>query len=168
MKYLLDFDHTLFDTEKFIRAVSDDGKIDMLFTEKVWSYFDAQDFLYGDGLDFLKSQNQSDLVILTAYTPSHGAEAEIYQRKKLVSARMTEYVSDVVIMEGNKASHVERITEGEPAVFVDDSPEHLVATEVRCPHVTCVQIIRPGIERAQAGSTIKVIESLRELDSITI
>lgn len=168
MRYILDFDHTLFDTDALWAEAAKVG-IANVSTPRTWDIFRVADFFYEDTIAFLSSKKKEDVTILTAWTPREGPEAEAYQRRKLEEAALDSYVSNIIMMEGDKSPYVESLYEGEPTIFLDDKAKHLELTKARCPDIMCVQIIRhnatkhiPRVERAD----IPVVHTLLELDAM--
>jgi hypothetical protein len=102
MRYILDFDHTLLDTDVFVQRVVLDGREHVLITPDIWRYYNVRDFLYDDVIMWLNSKSKESLHILTAMTPSLGELSCEFQREKLASGNFTELVSSITFMVGEK------------------------------------------------------------------
>jgi len=167
MKYILDFDHTLFNTTDFVARVSERGMFDILITPQIWEHFNVMDFLYADTLTFLESKNRADLIILTAMTPTLGPQAREFQKQKLNSGNFDKYVEEIIFMEGDKGPHIADLFTGQPTTFVDDSLPHLISSRKCCPEVICAQMVRFGEETwldISEQKDISVVHTLDELE----
>lgn len=168
MKYVLDFDHTLMDTDKFVKQVDADGRRDILVTPGIWNYYNARDFLYDDVLDFLMAKPKEDLVILTAMTPSLGPEACDFQKEKLENAQMDDLVSEIIFMTGDKGPYLKKLYDGSPMCFVDDSIGHHDSVQQCEPNIVSFLMQRPGVTPvvSSENSAIHTIEHLAQVDAI--
>lgn len=170
MKYLLDFDHTLFDTDAFVRAVRLSGTKIPLVSEEIWGEFVAADYLHNDTLDFLKSKNPTDIIILTMVTVSYGELAFPFQKRKveqepiLSHVQEIEYVDDV---KGPRAAEIaKQFPPEEPIVFVDDHIEQCLSVKQHVPQCRCFLLVRDRsvIGDVKSIQDIEVVHSLQEVD----
>lgn len=125
MKYILDFDRTLFDTESFYRASEAAGFHPEALDVAVWQQLQVTDFIYSDALTFLKQQQPKDVVILTATSEyKYGPAVTAYQKAKVEQEPVNTLVSEVVYVDLDKGPAIQSIAahweEDEPVVFVDD------------------------------------------------
>lgn len=164
MRFILDFDHTLFDTNAFSVAAEPYKATGLWVTPQIWDELDARTFLYSDTLDFLNAKQTHELIILSAWTPSLGAESHAFQVSKIDKSGIADLVDKVVVMEGDKGPQVKLLCGGAPTVFVDDRIDHLLATQAMCPEVTVVQMVRPEVGMLLGDPSVPVVSSLAELD----
>lgn len=168
MRYILDVDHTLLDTERFVADVARDGRSEILVTPSIWEYYEPRDYLFPDVFDWLRAREREQVAILTACTPALGPLAREFQREKIRCACLDEFAAAVVVMEGEKGPYVHELAGGEAAVFLDDSLVHLRSARREAPQVRCVQMHRPEydwVERS-ADPEIPVVGALAELDAM--
>lgn len=163
MKYIFDFDRTLFDTEALKREISRRRLSKLQGKPEVWDFISPADFLYEDTTHYLQKNNFQKCSVLTMYEPRLGPHAEAYQTRKVHDSGITQYVDQVVVMRGLKGPYVSKMSREDPVVFVDDSVEQLTSAAHMCPQALCVQMVRSGTERQE---TFPVITSLEELDTI--
>jgi len=169
MQYILDFDHTLFNSSAFAAVVTQDGlhQADYM-TPSIWDRYNVDDFLYPDVIPWLQSKSKQDLHILTAMTPEYGPQATAYQKHKLANSAVADLVNGITFMVGDKGSFVQEIATSEAVMFVDDKLSHHISVRQHAPHVRCVQIKRPGVTVEQTNqSDIMVVQGLDELDTLT-
>jgi hypothetical protein len=168
MKYILDFDRTLFDTDAFKAQVAKDNKTDSLLTPAIWQQYSARDFLYNDVRAWLQKKPLESVVILTALSPEAGPLASEFQKAKLASSGMCDLVSEVIFMVGDKGKYVQDIAAGQPACFVDDLLSHHQSVQKYAPYVTSLYMDRAGTVVAQklVDSNIHLVRNLAEVDAI--
>ena len=140
MKYILDFDKTIFDAKKFKQILEDceieEGSVSAeTFAEikKMLPGFDIKSLLFKDALDFLEA-HASECEIVSSYLsvdPENNSDPEkreAFQAEKISLCGITELLgSDHVHLVGD--SKVEKLQElkliheetGEQCVFVDDN-----------------------------------------------
>ena len=168
MKYILDFDRTLFDTDAFKAQVAKDNKTDSLLTPAIWQEYSAQDFLYDDVLQWLPRKSRESLVILTAMSPEAGPSANEFQKAKLASSGLADLVSEVIFMVGDKGKYVSDIAALQPACFIDDVLSHHQSVQKYTPHVTSLLMDRvvEATARKPVDSNIHLVRNLAEVDAI--
>lgn len=167
MKYILDFDHTLFNTSLFGQKASAYEERGTKITSAIWDIFDATSFLYDDTLDFLKKVGKDNVVILTAIKPSLGVHAREFQETKLEKSGVRTFVDDIIFMEGEKGSYVKDLYANVPTLFLDDTLEQLQSVRRVCPDVTTVQMVRPLLEHRGPISTSKDIAVVTSLADVS-
>lgn len=168
MKYILDFDRVVFDCDAYMQAIADGNLHDLSVDPAVWDILDVKDFLFADAIAFLKKVEQVEAVIITAMSSHMGPNAEWYQRRKLAESGMGHYVSEVVIMKGDKAQYVQPFV-SPGSIFIDDKKEHVESVAKKCPGVTCFQLVRPRGSLESAITTnpaIHVVKDFAELSAI--
>lgn len=170
MKYLLDFDRTLFDTDAFVAQVERDGRGGALLTPGIWDQYHVQDFLYADVLSWLKTVAREDVYIVTAL--AGGDEAAAFQRAKLASGGFNELVTDTHFVSGLKGEVVAEIAKQfppeEPIVFVDDRIEQCLSVQACAPQVTvCLMVREPeSIGEVSTVQRMPVVHDLSGVDAI--
>ncbi|MCD5381996.1 MAG: hypothetical protein LR017_01620 [Candidatus Pacebacteria bacterium] len=160
MRYLLDFDRTLFDTDAFKKAVLKAGYA--LGTPESLEKVDASRFVFSDALTFLKTHAKEDMYIVSSCTGFQSVYDRAYQSAKIAKSRVDAYVADVIVVEDTKVDAVVSLADGE-TVFVDDMDKHLSAVAARCPEVHVVHIGRSA--HYPTTRTVPSIASLSELDA---
>ena len=172
MKYILDLDHTLLDTTAFADALAKDGRGDEPVNPRMWYDYSAADYLYSDVVPWLQRIQTADILLLTAYTPALGLEAEAYQRAKVDSSGLAALVSEVVFMEGLKgvvaAEIAKQFPPHEPIVFVDDRVEQCLSVKAALPHALCC-VMRRDSETKTTAPTLEgmpVVHTLADVDAI--
>ena len=170
MKYLIDFDHTLLDTDRFVAQVVADGRENDLVTSGIWQFYNVRDYLYEDVLGWLRSKAKEDLHILTAMTPSLGSESCDFQREKLHSGNFTEFVESITFMVGEKGEAAAEIASQfpphEPLVFIDDRLDQCLSVKVAIPEAHCFMIVREGDLSVAVPPEVSVVSNLAEVDVI--
>lgn len=160
--YILDFDRTLFDREKFNVALDE---VPASFTPAIWDTYDVNDFLYPDVSDFLAAIKDTKISIVSVYKEQYGPVAEAFQRRKISDSLVAEAADNIYIMSGLKGETVRNISyASEATVFIDDDLNQLADVATQAPAVTGVWIDRPTaqIERIVSG-TYQTITTLTAL-----
>ena len=171
MKYFLDFDRTLFDTQAFMVQVSDDGKTDLLSTPDIWNHYRAEAFLYHDAIHFLRDKQPSDVTIVTAVTEVSGKDAHGYQKAKVEQAPVTHHVGTFVYVVGEKGEVLRDLTSTLPPeetiIFIDDKIEQCLAVKQYVPRAHCFLLVRdPAVSGAVESVTdIMIIHSLHDAEA---
>lgn len=172
MKYILDFDHTLFDTERFAQTVREDNRADLLITPTIWQFYAVRDFLYDDVLPWMQSKTPASLHILTAMTPEYGPLSCAFQKEKLHSGKFEEFVSDITFMVGEKGETAAEIASQFPphetTVFVDDRIEQCLSVQQALPQAVCCLMVRDASQIGDVKTVrgIHVVHTLAEVDGI--
>jgi len=166
MKYILDFDRTLFDTSAYVATVEQAGlTLAQRITPDIWNQYQVRDFLYPEVLDWLQSKNKSDLHILTAISPELGPLATEFQKQKLYNGNFSELVEGITFMIGDKGTYVKEIAGNTEAVFVDDKLSHHISVKEHADAVHCALMHRSGeLVDSTSRADIAVVHDLYELD----
>jgi len=169
MKYILDFDRTLFDTERLYAAFANDGVDRNILVPDIWQSYQAKDFLYDDALEFLQSHTPDDLIILTAYGTKYGDQVKQYQQAKVAQEPVLSLVKQIYYVESDKVAQMQVIRAqfdlAEQLVFADDLLDHCVAVQSCIPNCTSLWVRRTDDQPAPP-TDIKAISSLSELDAM--
>jgi hypothetical protein len=136
MTLFLDFDRTLFDTERLYARLG--ASLLLPFLTGAESF---EELLYPDTLPFLRAHAKDDLVLVTRGIPA-------LQRLKAEKSGVLRRVSHALyVSEGTKAlaitKHLSAHLLREPAYFIDDMPEELAAVRDAHPRIQCVRMRRP-------------------------
>lgn len=170
MNYLLDFDHTLMDTEALKAEAFRDGSSALVGTPAFWEHHNVMEFLFPDVCGWLASKPKESLHILTAFKPSQGPEACAFQEAKIASGGFAELVSSVTVMEGEKGPVAMEITSQfsspQPLVFIDDRPDQCHSVKSHIPNAHCFLIIRYKVCPADIPEGVTPVYSLAEVDAI--
>ncbi len=154
MTIFLDFDRTLFDTERFYSELE---RSFLLLPALLARESSLQEFLYPDTLPFLVAHKAHDLVLVTRGIPA-------LQRLKAEKSGVLAHIPRALfVAEGTKAKaiqeHVASHPLQEPAYFLDDLPEELAAVRQELPNVSVVRMRRlqartsslPGLDLPEAA-----------------
>ncbi len=171
MKYLLDFDHTMFDTHAFVADAHSRALDDKLVTAQIWDTLKVRDYMYPDTMHWLKLQQKDSVVIVSAFTPALGPDAEAMQRGKFSQGDFDDLVSEIVVMEGDKAPHVCPFTTTDEVIFIDDRLDHLESVKAACPEAHCIQMWRgasqtESVDGKSSRDDIPVVHDFTEIDSV--
>jgi hypothetical protein len=161
MLYILDFDHTLFDTDRFKSDAMRRGGNEDWVRPAIWDQFDATQYLYSDTLPFLESVGVENAIILTAMSPHLGPQTREFQKMKLERSGVRPYVKDIIFMEGDKGSYVADLCAHTQATFVDDTLDHLRSVQTLCPEVSLVHMVRTGSRTLPNNDAIPMCTALR-------
>jgi hypothetical protein len=170
MNYLLDFDHTLMDTEALKMRAQVEGTDVLVGSPDFWQHHSVMEFLFPDVLPWLHTKPKESLHILTAFKPSQGLAARSFQEAKLASGGFSELVGSVTVMEGQKGSVAvslaKRFPLNEPIVFIDDRPDQCLSVKEHLPQAHCFLIHRYGVSTHNAPPGVSAVYSLAEVDAI--
>lgn len=183
MTYFLDFDRTLFDTDRFYTfliqhnlipephratlTTAIEGRAD--YSTEAWRLFNAavesgdfpfvtentSQFLFSDVSDFFSRHGSESVIVSVGLVP--------LQRAKIERTGLTPLVRSVLYVglkskgEGLAAEYPTPIAD---AVFVDDSPRQLESVAEHCPWLKLYEMRRDGKE---GSGKYPVIRSLAEL-----
>lgn len=175
----LDFDRTLFDTDRDLALIRERGLEAKIGDPVVHTLVDPAPFLYDDVIPFFaKLSNTQVPFVVSAVTERYGPRSQAYQRDKIVRAGVAAIVHDVILTGESKVDALGKLVAAYPReeiVFVDDLADHLVAVRDALPRVHCIHMERAGAKR---NSTILVpndmktvhtlFELLQELARITV
>ena len=170
MRYILDFDRTLLDTDKLKLAQLQQFGVDKIGTLESLKNINIADFLFPDSIDFLKTHEKKDISIVSSCLGITKMWDVNYQKEKVKLSGVANYVNIVHVVADAKNSIVQSIYDGSPTVFVDDMSLHLLNAKEVLPELRIVQIARVGALRAthkeKNVEKITTIENLNELDAI--
>lgn len=147
MIFALDFDRTLFDTDRDFASIEERGLTALIGDPSIHEVVDPVPFLYPDAIPFLQRQNKQKIFIVSAITPEYGPLSDAYQKDKIERCGMREYVEDIFLVVGSKVPALKIIMERHPdetIIFVDDRSDVIVAVTDELPEVVCVHIVREG------------------------
>lgn len=170
MKYILDFDRTLFNTDELYTHFQTDGLSMTTFIPEVWDTYTAQDYLYPDVVPFLASKQASDIFILTALGDKYGDKILEYQTAKIEQEPIRSLVQEVVYVVHEKDAAAAKIAKQyapqETIVFVDDLLAHCVAVKKALPHSHCFLMQRDStaIPVELEDLPITLVHTLKEVD----
>ncbi|MCK4781571.1 HAD hydrolase-like protein [Candidatus Parcubacteria bacterium] len=156
MKIIFDFDHTLFETEKFRKVIKKN-------LEKGLNQ--SCQFLYPDVIPLLRKVKKNfELFIL-----SFGEEK--FQKKKIQNSKIAHYFKKIVVtpniakMEGMKKI----LKKQETAIFIDDNPQALLETKKFFPNLITIRMNRGEGRYFQKPNNKKIdycVKNLKEFEAI--
>ncbi len=156
MIIILDFDETIFDTEKFREEF-------IILSAPYPTSFkkdELKKFIFPDVWDFFEAAKGKHRIFLATFGD------EIFQRAKVEASGVTEFFEEMIFTGGEmKGSALAKHfpDTGESTIFVDDDPYQLASVQDLAPHIQTVQIVRDGGGQDVAQHTIS---SMAELKSI--
>lgn len=173
----LDFDRTLFDTDKFYEWIGD-NRVERLaqLTSGRISAPDFSQFLYGDTEEFLQLIRGTHKLILLTYTINI-----VLQEMKIQGSGIIKYFDEVIMVSGEDgglsgkgtATHELLLHLNEPGwehVFIDDSPKNIDEVKRMNPEISCIRIDRvthaQGMLHGELLTPDHIIRNLKELDGI--
>ena len=171
MKYILDFDRTLFDTDLFIVQLKSDGySYDALVPEMLDGYL-IEKFLYRDVVSFLKDKSKFDVTILTALgSLLYGDRVSEYQKVKVEQEPILSLVGNFIYVEDVKGEAAGEIAAQfhprDPVVFVDDLLSQCLSVKQRLPQSHCFLMVRSGSLPEDLPAGIIAVSTLAEVDVI--
>jgi hypothetical protein len=142
MKYILDFDRVLFDTDRFKAFLQDVGlgelpREETLLVKIEEAGINWKEFVNQDVLKFLR-ENGKDCIVVSSHVSRNRKDNNsstegraFFQNEKIKRAGVTDLVHEVRITGAEKQEALtELIREhGENLVFLDDEPAHVRAAE---------------------------------------
>lgn len=170
MKYIVDLDHTLLDTEHLKVCALRDNKTNLVGTPEFWEYYCTTDFLFGDVDAWLEEKGKEAVHILTAFKPSQGPLAKEFQEGKTRSGGFSDLFGSVTVVEGLKgeaaAGIAAQFPPNEPLIFLDDRLDQCVSVKEALPHCHCFLMVRYNVCPPDFPSTITRADSLAQVDAI--
>jgi len=166
MRYVLDFDRTLFDTERSYVRFEERGLV--AGDPAAWEVLDSAEFLYPDTRQFLeRTRGVHPMAVLTfADTETYGPANSVFQRTAVERA-VGQYVDEIVCTEDpDKSKHVSLFRSGEPVVFLDDTPAMLECVAAAHPHVLCVHVRRPETKHYDTETSFVTVSSLDDIEAV--
>ena len=173
----IDFDRTLFDTEKFYTWLGEDvrKKIDAILSgELTPPHFNTM--IYDDVLAFLSfARTKYYLVLLTFLKVEYASNPVLMQQLKINGSGIASYFDDIVITTKDKANRAREYLashhqENNPHIFIDDELGNISRMKEENKHVTCYLIRRypttdVALERMQIAPDM-IVKSLSELKTM--
>ncbi len=145
----LDFDRTLFDTDKFYEWIGEDSVERILkLTSGAITPPDFSLFLYADSVEFLRWARTEHQLVLLTYTIN-----TTLQKKKIWGSGIVSLVDEVIMVSGgdvglsgkgaavkNYLLHINKL--GLEHIFIDDSPQNIDEVKRMNPKIRCIRIDR--------------------------
>ena len=169
MKYILDFDRTILDTDSLKRKQAEMFGPEVLGTLDSMDGIDIESFFFADAVEFLNTHNMEDIYIVTSCVGITGMWNIEYQKKKLKISGIYKNVNQVFVVSESKDKAIKSIPGVETgAVFVDDFTNHLDVVKYMLPDIETVKITRKDVLKSEEKSKYKhkEIKLLTELDAI--
>ena len=164
MKYLLDFDRTVFDMEGLYVAIHAHNPGVDLGTVQSLEGINLEPLLFPDALEFFNTHNAADIEIVSSGFGLTGQWEVEYQSKKIQLSGVAKYVETVHVVADSKISTIKRIArESDNVVYVDDHPENVMSAMQHISGIEVVLLDRTGSQKAIPG--VKTISTLTELDA---
>ena len=158
------------DTDRLRDAALFEEKSHLVGNPDFWDHYQATDFLYDDVLAWLRAKDTADVHILTAYKPSQGELAKLYQEGKIGSGGFSDHVGGVTVMDGQKGPVAAAIAKqwlpSEPIVFVDDLVEQCLSVMGALPEAHCFLMCRNGRPEMALPPGLTPVCSLLEVDAM--
>jgi len=162
MKYLLDFDRTVFDMEGLYQAIKQTHPGIDLGTVASLKGIDLEQFIFPDALQFFTAHNPEHIEIVSSGFGLTGQWEVEYQAKKIEQSGVSQYVHAIHVVADSKITTIKRLArESDQVTYVDDHPEHIASAVQHIPGLQVVFIDRTGSQSPVTGAT--TISSLTEL-----
>ena len=166
MKYLLDFDRTVFDMDGLYLAIAATNPDATLGTLDSLENIDLEALLFPDALEFFATHEQLQIEIVSS---GFGLTAQwdvSYQTAKINRSNVAKYVSAIHVVPDSKISTIKRLTRDSETdvLYVDDHPENIKTAVSNISHLKVVYLDRSGAGAVIPGAT--TISSLTEIDAI--
>ena len=163
MKYLLDFDRTVFDMEGLYLAIEQNNPGVDLGTTASLEGIDLEQFLFADAVQFFSTHAKTDIEIVSSGFGLTGQWEVEYQTKKIALSGVAKYVNNVHVVPDSKISTIKRIArESDEITYVDDHPENVANAVQHISGLVVVYLDRSGQSTEIAGA--RTISTLSELD----
>jgi len=163
MKYILDFDRTVFDMDRLYACITKNNPLVALGTVASLENIDLTRFIFPDALAFLVTQQQNDICIVSSCYGTSAVWDMAYQTEKIKRSGIAQYVNKVFVVPESKVAVIKRLSQDTVAtVFVDDHPEHVQAVASALPEVHTFYLDRSNSAPIPLGG-IPMIKSLTEL-----
>jgi methionine salvage enolase-phosphatase E1 len=147
MKHIfLDFDRTLFDTERFYNS------LELTYIEGIIAGqlgADFSRFIYPDVLSFIWNVQQAGF---TCHLVTFGRR-QVQECKFRLSGLASHFDQMFYVEQGSKADVIKKYLDScvscEKVVFIDDTIEHLEAFATQFPNSTVLRMARPGAKGSE-------------------
>lgn len=173
----LDFDRTLFDTDKFYEWIGENRVLRLTqLTSREIPPPDFSQFLYDDTVAFLQRVRGTHKLILLTYTINI-----VLQEMKMQGSGILEYFDEVIMVSGENGGlsgkgtaareFLMRVNEpGWEHVFIDDSPHNIDEIKRMNPEISCIRIDRvthaQGMLHGELLAPDHIIRNLNELGGV--
>lgn len=165
MRYVIDFDRTLFDTDSMTRVL--DGRLPALVRgEAVFCAGELARFVYPDALQFLEHDLRKRIMV-SVVAPTTSVPTNIaFQRAKIEASGILPFFDVVVVsdqcLKGPILARRFSLVEQRSLTFVDDMAEQICSVTTHCPRIRCIRIDRS----LRSGNGGNVIASFAELPDL--
>ena len=173
----LDFDRTLFDTDKFYEWIGGDSVERILkLTSGAITPPDFSLFLYADSIQFLRWVRATHQLVLLTYTVN-----TTLQKKKIDGSGIVPLLDEVIMVSGGEEglsgkgvaakNYLLHINKPEwEHIFIDDSPQNIDEVKQINPKIRCIRIDRVAHTDEILYATLfppnDVVHGLNELKDI--
>jgi len=165
MKYILDFDRTIFDMDALYRAIEQTNPGVPLGTVASLDGIDMSRFFFADVMTFLQTHNQQDIEIVSSCHGLTKRWSDRYQAEKIKRSGIDSFVAAVHVVSDSKIEIIKTIMKNNPeAIFVDDHPEHVASVSAAIPELQVFFLNRKN--ENQVVSDVPGITSLADLDDM--
>ena len=165
MKYILDFDRTIFDTDRLYKELESTGNRDLAGTIESLDKLNVPDLIFADAIKFISMHNKLDIVVVTSCLGKTAVWDKSYQEEKIKRSGIRDLVGVVDVVVGEKPKAVLKHIQTDRCVFVDDMEKHLLSVKKAIPEIICVQISRTKNLDEKTSEFVQ-ISTLAELDVI--
>lgn len=167
MKYIFDFDRTLFDTDAF---KAEQRKRLVVNSVRPLEGVSLSTYVFEDAFKFLREHDKGDMCIVSSCSGFNGVSSLTFQKAKIEGSGVTEYVSAFYVVPEGKEETLKNLSLQPDAVFVDDMTKHLYAAREARRDLRVVRIARDAVTTKESPDTsdsaIPVVTNLLELDAI--
>lgn len=150
----LDFDRTLFDTDRFYEWLGDEYSLRILaLMAGEITPPDFASYLYPDTIDFLHEVKKSYRLVLLTY-----AINVALQHRKIADSGISQFMDDIIVTQREKWIDAKEYLarSGDPRsasghVFIDDAPENIAGMMRENPSIRSIRIDRLPLEREKCS-----------------
>jgi len=162
MKYLLDFDRTVFDMEGLYQAIEKQNPGVDLGSVTSLKGIDLESLLFPDALDFFSMVPLENIEIVSSGFGLTGQWEVEYQTKKIELSNVAKYVNQVHVVADSKISTIKRIArESDEVTYVDDHPQNVSSAVQHISGLRVVYLDRSGEHKLMTGArTISLLSEL--------
>jgi hypothetical protein len=166
MKYLLDFDRTVFDMDGLYLAIATQNPDATLGTTGSLVGIDIEALLFPDALGFFATHDQNQIEIISSGFGLTAQWEVAYQTEKIKLSGIAKYVTAIHVVPDSKVSTIKRLvreSEGD-VTYVDDHPENIKNALQNIPTLSVVYLDRSGEQKEIPGAT--TIARLTDISTI--
>lgn len=154
MKYLLDFDRTVFDMEGLYRAIKRHNPDAALGSIESLKGIHLEELLFPDAVEFFNTHAKEQIEIVSSGFGLTGQWEVEYQQKKIELSGVSKYVNAIHVVADSKISTIKRIArEADDITYVDDHPENVQNAIQHIPGLVVVYLDRGGKGEVIAGAS---------------